>query len=92
MFNPAPPIRTKIIEAQAVYFLIDFINEPILQDCPLSRVNNAFKNGILNPLSVVLTCLRDAIQTTRTFRICCGDIVTDYYEHHFPPYFQIKGG
>ena len=55
MLNPAPPVRPEIIETQTIYFLIDFINESLLQDGPLSWVHNTFKNGILNPLTSVFT-------------------------------------
>ena len=67
MLNPAPPVRTEIIEAQAVLFIIDFFNKSVLQDSPLTRVHNAFENRILNPLTIVLTGLRHTIQTTGSF-------------------------
>jgi hypothetical protein len=58
MLNPSPPIRTEVIETQAVRFLIDLINESLFQNCPLSRIYNTFEDGFLDPLTIVLTRLR----------------------------------
>jgi hypothetical protein len=71
MFNPPPPVGAKKIEAEAVYFLINFVDEPILQDSPLSRVHNAFENGKLNSLPIVFTRLRHSIQTPGALGVCC---------------------
>jgi hypothetical protein len=92
MFHAMPPIRTQEIKPQAVFLWINLINQPLAENCPLRRINDALKNGILNPLPIIQTRLCYPAQTTLSSVLTGGNIIADKHKHTTLSYFQIKGG
>ena len=55
MLHPPTPVRAEMIETQAVFRRIDNVNQPCAKYGPKRRVEIAFKDGILHPLTIVET-------------------------------------
>jgi len=92
MLHTSAPVRTKKIKTQTIFVRIYCVNQSFPQSSPLRRINNTFKNRILNPLPIILTGLSDMTQTLRPSFILHRNIVTDQNKHDSSPYFQINGG
>jgi hypothetical protein len=64
MFDSAMPIIAEEIKAQTVLVLLYFIGESFPEYGKLCLIDKAFKHGILNPLSEILTYLGDSSQSS----------------------------
>jgi len=81
MLNAPPPVRPKVVEPQAVLSRIDFIDQALLQDRPLCRVHDTFKDRILHPLAIVLAGLGHTVKATGPAGVFRCNVVTHQYKH-----------
>ena len=58
VFDAPLPIGSEEIKAKAVALLVDLLFQSMAEIRPLRRVNEALKDGLLNPLPEIFTKLR----------------------------------
>jgi hypothetical protein len=75
------PVTAKIIKPKTVFIRIIFIHLKKLQLSPLFRIDNAFKNRMLDSLPITKTCLGYSAQSPPTFGCGCCDIIAYQDEH-----------
>ena len=75
----------------AVCIGIDLVDQFLAECCPLSRIDDTFKNGILNSLAIILTRFGHPTQSAVPGSSNCRYIITYQHEHKIT-YLQINGG
>lgn len=81
MFDFPFPVCSQIIETQAVFFLVHFTQQSMLEPRPLRGINNTLKYGILHALPIILTCLGYSPKASLPSRLFKTYIITDQYQH-----------
>ena len=71
----------KAIYPEAVFLLVDLLEQSSLQCFVSHLVNPAFKNGLLNPLPCTLADLGNSPKPLSPFRGIRGDVVANNDEH-----------
>jgi len=85
MFNPPLVIGSQVIVPQTIYFFINDLFQGTLELNPLSRINYAFKNRILNALSVIGTGLGNLPEPFLATGTGYHHIVTHKNHHRYLP-------
>ena len=91
MFYLTLPVLAEEVKPQAVFIWIDEPQQSVFEKDPSVVGKLHLEDGILNPLTVIETGLRNLPQSTLTFRCFRGDIVSDE-DIHRESYFQSNGG
>ena len=81
MLDPAPPVRSQPIEAQAVPGRVDKALEPGAQGRPLGWLHLAFKNGVLHALAEIKTGPGDTAQPRPPGCVFGAHVVGDKHQH-----------
>ena len=84
MLYPVVPVGSQEIETETVFAGIVFTQKPQAQPCPLFRVDDAFKNRVLDALAVIQAGFGHSSQAPAAHRCCRGHIVAYQYEHIAP--------
>ena len=74
-------VRSQEVEPQAVLIILHFVQESTPEYRPLSRIDDALENGVLNALSKVEARLRDTPESPPPCRIHSAYVITHKDEH-----------
>lgn len=64
MFDSRLPVCAEAIEAQAIGFRVDFIDEHLSEVCPLGGCDEALEDGVLHALAEVFAHLCDVLEAS----------------------------
>ncbi len=81
MFHTSSPLSAEKVEPQAILVGVGLCYEPSPKCHPLSRIYDAFKYGILHPLTMTFADLGDASQPPPP-SLVTGTYVITYKDHH----------
>ena len=86
VLHPAFPVVAQIVEAEAVVFLIDQLQQPIFHFQKCRVVQICFKNRVLYALGMILALLCNLSQPGSAGSINGAHVVTDYHHHRNAPF------
>jgi len=83
VFDPSLPVAAKKVEPKAVLVGVGFVDELLSQVRPLRGIDQALEDGVLDPLTEVLTDFRNVSQAASAFFAFGVHVVGDKNHHGF---------